>query len=29
LTSDDPTAIVGLPLIAVSDALRRAGLPVP
>ncbi|MBT8065122.1 MAG: septum formation protein Maf [Gammaproteobacteria bacterium] len=27
--SDDPTAIVGLPLIAVAEALRRAGFEVP
>lgn len=29
LRSDDPTAIVGLPLIAVSAALREAGFAVP
>lgn len=29
MTSDDPTAIVGLPLIAVSEALRQAGFKVP
>lgn len=29
LISDDPTAIIGLPLIALSDALRRAGFEVP
>jgi len=29
LRSDDPTAIIGLPLIAVSEALRRAGFKVP
>lgn len=29
LSSPDPTAIVGLPLIAVSAALRRAGLDLP
>ncbi len=29
LSSPDPTAIVGLPLIAVSKALRRAGLEIP
>ena len=29
ITSDDPTALVGLPLIAVADMLRVAGLPVP
>jgi len=26
MTSEDPTAIIGLPLITVSDALRKAGL---
>lgn len=29
LRSDDPTAIVGLPLIALSDMLRRAGYRLP
>lgn len=29
MTSDDPTSIVGLPLIAVSEALRQAGFPIP
>ena len=29
LTSPDPTAIIGLPLIAVAEGLRRAGLQVP
>jgi septum formation protein len=29
MKSDDPTAIVGLPLIALSDALRSAGFKVP
>jgi septum formation protein len=29
ITSDDPTAIIGLPLIAVSEALRHAGFDVP
>ena len=29
LTSSDPTAIIGLPLIAVAEGLRRAGLQVP
>jgi len=29
MTSDDPTAIVGLPLIALSEALRMAGFSVP
>ena len=29
MSSEDPTAIVGLPLIAVSDALRQAGYAVP
>ena len=29
MTSKDPTAIIGLPLIAVSEALRQAGLLVP
>lgn len=29
MTSEDPTAIIGLPLIAVSEALRQAGLLVP
>jgi septum formation protein len=29
LTSDDPTAIIGLPLIALSEALRQAGFEVP
>jgi septum formation protein len=29
MTSDDPTAIIGLPLIAVSGALRKAGLQLP
>jgi septum formation protein len=29
MTSDDPTAIIGLPLITVSEALRQAGLQVP
>jgi septum formation protein len=29
MTSDDPTAIIGLPLIAVADGLRQAGLPIP
>lgn len=27
--SEDPTAIIGLPLIAVSEALRKAGFQVP
>lgn len=29
LVSDDPTAIIGLPLIAVSEALRQAGCRLP
>jgi septum formation protein len=29
MKSDDPTAIVGLPLIAVSEALRQLGFEVP
>ena len=29
MRSDDPTAIMGLPLIAVSEALRRAGITLP
>lgn len=29
MRSDDPTAIVGLPLIALSGALRRAGITLP
>jgi len=29
IRSDDPTAIIGLPLISVADALRRAGLRLP
>jgi septum formation protein len=29
MTSDDPTAIIGLPLIRVSEALRQAGFQVP
>jgi septum formation protein len=29
MTSDDPTAIIGLPLITVSEALRKAGLQIP
>jgi septum formation protein len=29
LVSNDPTAIIGLPLIAVSEALRLAGFPLP
>lgn len=29
LRSDDPTAIVGLPLIAIAAALREAGYPIP
>jgi septum formation protein len=29
LKSSDPTAIIGLPLIAVAEGLRRAGLQVP
>jgi len=29
MVSDDPTAIVGLPLIAVSEALRKAGFDLP
>lgn len=29
MKSDDPTAIVGLPLIAVSEALRQTGFKVP
>jgi len=29
MTSDDPTAIIGLPLITVAEALRQAGIPVP
>jgi septum formation protein len=29
MRSDDPTAIIGLPLIAVSEALREVGLQVP
>lgn len=27
--SEDPTALIGLPLIALCDMLRRAGLPLP
>jgi septum formation protein len=29
IETDDPTSLIGLPLIALSDMLRRAGLPVP
>jgi septum formation protein len=29
MRSDDPTAIIGLPLIVVAEGLRRAGLQVP
>lgn len=29
LESSDPTAVVGLPLIAVAEGLREAGVPVP
>jgi len=29
MRSDDPTAIVGLPLISISEALRQAGYKVP
>lgn len=29
LTSDDPTALVGLPLIRVAEWLREAGFPIP
>ena len=29
MRSDDPTAIIGLPLICVAEALRRAGLELP
>jgi len=29
MRSDDPTAIIGLPLIAVAEALRQAGIQVP
>lgn len=29
MRSDDPTAIIGLPLICVAQALREAGFPVP
>ena len=29
MNSQDPTAIVGLPLIAVAEALRQAGFTVP
>jgi len=29
MTSDDPTAIIGLPLIALSQALREAGFQLP
>jgi len=29
MRSDDPTAIIGLPLISVGEALRRAGFDVP
>jgi len=29
MRSDDPTAIIGLPLISVAEALRRAGYDVP
>jgi septum formation protein len=29
MTSADPTAIIGLPLIAVSEGLRQAGLQIP
>ena len=29
ITSEDPTALVGLPLIATAGLLRRAGFPVP
>ena len=29
MTSSDPTAIIGLPLIAVSEGLREAGFGVP
>lgn len=29
MTSSDPTAIIGLPLISIAEALRRAGYTVP
>ncbi|GIX30375.1 MAG: Maf-like protein [Porticoccaceae bacterium] len=29
VTSDDPTALIGLPLIRVAELLRRMGVPVP
>lgn len=29
MNSDDPTAIIGLPLITISEALRKAGFQVP
>ena len=29
VTSEDPTALIGLPLIRTADMLRRAGLPLP
>jgi septum formation protein len=29
MRGDDPTALVGLPLIALAEMLRRAGVPVP
>jgi predicted house-cleaning NTP pyrophosphatase (Maf/HAM1 superfamily) len=28
METDDPTSLVGLPLIALSELLERAGLPV-
>jgi septum formation protein len=29
IETDDPTSLIGLPLIALSEMLRKAGLPVP
>jgi len=29
MTGDDPTALVGLPLISLSKMLRRMGLAIP
>jgi septum formation protein len=29
IVSEDPTGLIGLPLIALSRALRQLGLPVP
>jgi septum formation protein len=29
IETDDPTSLIGLPLIALTEMLERAGLPVP